>query len=181
MPFYNYIYVAILPTIRPTDFMFENYKHLGKEKWEIYANIVRKIYAEVGGIEETDMGLRDLKRYIKAMRTGIYDPEENIDYEKGKENVKFNEDNKIEENILEINKNEILEKNGNNINNVDENKNEEKENIIEIKENKDFIEEKKEKQGKEEEEEDKEKKDIDNHKDDFNENKNEYEEKLLEK
>ena len=178
--FYNYIYVAILPTIRPTDFMFENYKHLGKEKWEIYANIVRKIYAEVGGIEETDMGLRDLKRYIKAMRTGIYDPEENIDYEKEKENMKFNEDNKTKENFLEINKNEILEKNDNNINNVDENKNEEKENIIEIKENKDFIEEKKEKQGKEEEEEDKEKNDIDNHKDN-NEKKNEYEEKLLEK
>ena len=159
--------------------MFENYKHLGKEKWEIYANIVRKIYAEVGGIEEIDMGLRDMKRYIKAMRTGIYDPEENIDYEKGKENVKFNEDNKIEENILEINKNEILKKEEV-INNVDENKNEEKENIIEIKENKEFKEERKEKEGKEEEEEDKEKNDIDNHKDN-NEKKNEYEEKLLEK
>ena len=82
--FFNTLYVAILPTIRPTDYMFENYKHLGKEKWEIYMNVVRKIYSEVGGLEEADMGLRDLNRYIKAMRTGFYDPNENIDYESKK-------------------------------------------------------------------------------------------------
>ena len=64
--------------------MFENYKHLGKEKWEIYMNVVRKIYSEVGGLEEVDMGLRDISRYIKAMRTGFYDPNENIDYESKK-------------------------------------------------------------------------------------------------
>ena len=82
--FFNTLYVAILPTIRPTKYMFENYKHLGKEKWEIYMNVVRKIYSEVGGLEEVDMGLRDINRYIKAMTTGFYDPNENIDFESQK-------------------------------------------------------------------------------------------------
>ena len=82
--FFNTLYVAILPIIKPTDYMFENYKHFGKEKWEIYMNVVRKIYSEVGGMEEVDMGFRDLNRYIKAMRTGFYDPNENIDYENEK-------------------------------------------------------------------------------------------------
>ena len=82
--FFNTLYVAILPTIRPTDYMFENYKHFGKEKWEIYMNVVRKIYSKVGGMEEADMGFRDINRYIKAMRTGFYDPNENLDYESEK-------------------------------------------------------------------------------------------------
>ena len=51
----NTIYVAILPTIRATDYMFENYKSFGEEKWEIYAGVIRKIYSEIGGLEETDM------------------------------------------------------------------------------------------------------------------------------
>ena len=85
--FFNGLYVSILPTVKPTDYMFEKYKHFGKEKWEIYANVVRKIYCEVGGLEEADFGLRDLKRYMKVMRTGIYDPFEDLDYE-GKKKLK---------------------------------------------------------------------------------------------
>ena len=158
--FFNYLYVVILPTIRPTDYMFENYKYLGKEKWEIYANVVRKIYSEIGGLEETDMGLRDIKRYIKAMRTGFYDPNENMNY--GKENEKNsidNNDNKMNENILEINTNKIPEKENNNVE-----ENEEKDDVIKIKE------------GKKEEEEY-----ICNDNNNFKENRNEAEDKLLEK
>ena len=71
----------------------------GKEKWQIYANVVRKIYSEVGNLIEVDMGMRDLNRYIKAMRTGFYDPCENIDYEHK------NKDNESSVNGNEINKN----------------------------------------------------------------------------
>ncbi len=158
--FFNYLYVVILPTIRPTDYMFENYKYLGKEKWEIYANVVRKIYSEIGGLEETDMGLRDIKRYIKAMRTGFYDPNENMNYEKDNEkNSIDNNDNKMNENILEINTNKIPEKENNNVE-----ENEEKDDVIKIKE------------GKKEEEEY-----ICNDNNNFKENRNEAEDKLLEK
>jgi hypothetical protein len=102
--FVNTLYVAQLPTIRPTEFMYENYKHLGKEKWEIYMNVVRKIYSEVGGLVECDMGLRDLNRYIKAMRTGFYDPNENMDFESLK---KKSEDNSSSSEVLEIKTNKL--------------------------------------------------------------------------
>ena len=82
--FINSIDYTILPTVRPVNYLFEHYKNLGKEKWQIYANVVRKIYSEVGGFVEVNMGLRDLNRYIKAMRTGFYDPNENFDYEQTK-------------------------------------------------------------------------------------------------
>ena len=129
---FNVIYVSILPTVRPTDYMFEYYKNLGTEKWEIYANVVRKIYSEVGGLLEADMGLRDIKRYIKAMRTGFYDPNENMNYEKEK-NIKEHDNNN--NNILEV-KTEIFQENNVNIDgkyNNGEDKEKQKNNIIEIK------------------------------------------------
>ena len=87
---YHNVNFLELPVLEPTEYMYENYKHLGKEKWEIYMNVVRKIYSEVGGLVECDMGLRDLNRYIKAMRTGFYDPNENMDFESLKKNFEKN-------------------------------------------------------------------------------------------
>ena len=55
--------------------MFEKYKNLGKEKWEIYAEVVRKIYSEIGGLEESSFGLRDEKKYNIALKYGIYNPD----------------------------------------------------------------------------------------------------------
>ena len=115
--FVNNMYISQLPVIRPTDFMYEKYKDLGKEKWEIYANVVRKIYSEVGNLKEVNFGFRDLRRYIKAMRTGVYDPNENMDYEgeskkekeKSDENdIKTgnNDDNKNDDVKLDVNENE---------------------------------------------------------------------------
>ena len=98
----NTIYVAILPTIRATDYMFEHYKSFGKEKWEIYSKVIRKIYSEIGGLEETDMGYRDLARYIRAMRTGFYDPNENMNFEKEDKSTDIN-DNSEKDDLLEIN------------------------------------------------------------------------------
>ena len=48
-----------MPVIRPTEYMFENYKNLGKEKWEIFAEVTRKIYSEIGGLEECEQGYRE--------------------------------------------------------------------------------------------------------------------------
>ena len=69
------MYVVDMPVIRPTEYMYEKFKDLSKEKWEIYALVVRKIYSEIGGLEESDMGLRDEKRYNYAMKYGVYDPD----------------------------------------------------------------------------------------------------------
>ncbi|KAL6631933.1 hypothetical protein U3516DRAFT_838967 [Neocallimastix sp. 'constans'] len=56
---------AELPIIKPTPFMFEKYKMLGKEKWEIYANVVNKIYLEIGGFKETNIKFRDRVKYYQ--------------------------------------------------------------------------------------------------------------------
>ena len=72
------MYFVDLPVINPTEYMFEKYKDLGKEKWEIFAEVTRKIICEIGGFTPSDKTFRDQKKYAKAMITGIY-TEEDID------------------------------------------------------------------------------------------------------
>ena len=62
-----------MPVIRPTEYMFKNYSHLGKEKWEIFAEVVRKIYCEIGGFQSCDMKYRDHLDYAIAMKKGYLD------------------------------------------------------------------------------------------------------------
>lgn len=83
---YAYLYYSYMPVIRATDFMFKNYGHLSNEKWEVYAEVTKKIYLEIGGFESSLMGLRDSKRYWRAM-LGKYDPNENMDFNSSSSNV----------------------------------------------------------------------------------------------
>jgi 1-acyl-sn-glycerol-3-phosphate acyltransferase len=69
------LYYVKMPIIRPTEFMFQNYSNLGKEKWEIYAEVVRKIYCEIGGFKESNLGYRDAMIYNQAMNKGVFDYE----------------------------------------------------------------------------------------------------------
>ena len=166
--FINTIDYTILPVIRPVDYIFEHNTHLGKEKWEIFANTVRKIYSEVGGLIEVDMGMRDLNRYIKAMRTGFYDPNEDLDFEHKNESSESEINTKSEDNIIEIKEKEFEDRD-----NKDDEKKEEKEELID--EGKEEKKDEENEENKEEKKEEKEKNDI------LDENRNEAEEKLLEK
>ena len=69
------LYIIEMPIIRPTEFMYKNYSHLGKEKWEVFAGVTRKIYSEIGQLEESTFGLRDEKKYNIALKYGIYNPD----------------------------------------------------------------------------------------------------------
>lgn len=66
------IQYAELPIIKPTNYMFEKYKHLGKEKWEIYSSVVNRMYAEIGGFEPTDIRFRDRVLYYQISEDGYY-------------------------------------------------------------------------------------------------------------
>ena len=66
-------YVIDMPVIRPTEYMYKNYSHFGKEKWEIFAEVTRKIMCEIGGFKESNMGYRDELRYVKAVKSGEYE------------------------------------------------------------------------------------------------------------
>ena len=61
-----------LPVIRPTKYMFENYSNLGNEQWEIFAEVTRKIYCEIGGFEESNYGFRDVDLYERSVLSGKY-------------------------------------------------------------------------------------------------------------
>ena len=52
--------------------MFEKYKDLGKEKWEIYANVVNKIYSEIGGLKQCNIRYRDRSLYYQIAEDGFY-------------------------------------------------------------------------------------------------------------
>ena len=66
------IKIAEFPVIKPTDYMFEKYKDLGKEKWEIYAKVVNKMYSEIGGFKQCDMGYRVRSLYYQIAEDGFY-------------------------------------------------------------------------------------------------------------
>ena len=61
--FINTIDYTILPVIRPVDYIFEHNTHLGKEKWEIFANVSREIMCELGGFQKSEFGIKDSFRY----------------------------------------------------------------------------------------------------------------------
>ena len=64
-----------LPVIKPTEYMFEKYSHLGDEKWEIFAEVTRKIMCEIGGLKPSDKTFRDSKRYENSLIKGVYEEE----------------------------------------------------------------------------------------------------------
>ena len=64
-----------LPVIKPTEYMFEKYSHLGEEKWEVFAEVTRKIMCEIGGLKPSDKTFRDSKRYENSLIKGIYEEE----------------------------------------------------------------------------------------------------------
>ena len=70
------LYYTFLPVIKPTEYMYKNYSYLGNEKWEIYAEVVRKIYCEVGGFTESDYGYRDSHFYGECLIKGECDYEQ---------------------------------------------------------------------------------------------------------
>ena len=72
------LYYTFMPIIKPTEYMFKNFQNFGKEKWEIYAEVVRKIYCEVGGFAESDLGFRDSHDYSEAMIKGEFEYEKII-------------------------------------------------------------------------------------------------------
>lgn len=78
----NRLFYAELPIIKPTDYMFEKYAHFGKEKWEIFLNVVKHMYSEMGNFKMTDLGHRDKDIYYEVLESGIYNVEDSANHSK---------------------------------------------------------------------------------------------------
>lgn len=60
-----------LPIICPNEYMYSNFAHYGKEKWEIFAEVSRRIMLEVGNFKETNSGIRDNFRYCSCIEKKV--------------------------------------------------------------------------------------------------------------
>ena len=69
------MYLYELPVIRPTEFMWQNYSNLANEKWEIFAEVTRKIMCEISGLTPSNKNYRDSKNYENSLNKGIFDDE----------------------------------------------------------------------------------------------------------
>ena len=69
------MYLCELPVIKPTEYMWQNYSHLGNEKWEIFAEVTRKIMCEIGRLKPSNRTFRDSKNYENSLYKGTYDIE----------------------------------------------------------------------------------------------------------
>jgi len=51
--------VNMLPNFTPNEFMFENHKAEGSERWEVFAWAVRDVIMDVGGFDSCEFSLRE--------------------------------------------------------------------------------------------------------------------------
>ncbi len=60
---YHRYEIIELPIIYPTESMYKRFEGKNKQQWEMYAETVRDIYAEIGGFEKSEMSLIDNIEY----------------------------------------------------------------------------------------------------------------------
>lgn len=71
---YCYLYIddwryIDLPVIVPNEYMFETYKHLGKDKPEIYTEVCRHIMSEISGLKlNDDMDFAKKMNYLSVLK-----------------------------------------------------------------------------------------------------------------
>ena len=61
-----------LPIMTPNDYMFNNFKDYGKEKWEIYGEVARGILCALGGFKKSDKEFSDSARYAYCIENHVF-------------------------------------------------------------------------------------------------------------
>ncbi len=64
---YHNVTFVELPIICPTKYMFETYSHLGKDKWEVYSEVVRAIYCDIGSFKKSTKTFEDMLNYLSEI------------------------------------------------------------------------------------------------------------------
>ena len=61
-----------LPIMTPNDYMFDNFKDYGKEKWEIYGEVAREIICALGGFKKSEKEFGDSARYAYCIENHVF-------------------------------------------------------------------------------------------------------------
>jgi hypothetical protein len=64
---YHNVTFLELPVINPTKYMFETYSHLGRDKWEVYSEVVRAIYCELRSFNKSTKTFDDMLNYLSEI------------------------------------------------------------------------------------------------------------------
>jgi len=65
---YHTTNVFEMPVFAPTEYLFENYKHLGKDKGEIYMEAMREIMSRVSGIPKSEASFLSKLEYLSMIK-----------------------------------------------------------------------------------------------------------------
>jgi hypothetical protein len=68
VPFHR-MKVERMPVFKPTEYMFETFKHLGKSKVEIYKNVMQQVIAEQMNLPISTHSLPQKKEYYERLRS----------------------------------------------------------------------------------------------------------------
>ena len=61
-----------LPIMTPNEYMYENFKSYGKEKYEIYKEVAREIMCTLGGFKKSDKEFGDSARYAYCIKNRVF-------------------------------------------------------------------------------------------------------------
>lgn len=64
---YHNVDIYELPIVTPNDYMFENFQHLGKNKIEIYSEVLREIYCKIGDFEKSNKTFDNVLDYLSLI------------------------------------------------------------------------------------------------------------------
>lgn len=60
-----------MPIFAPTEFLYENYKHLGKDKAEIYMEAMREVMSNVSGLKKSNASFPSKLAYLSLIKGKI--------------------------------------------------------------------------------------------------------------
>lgn len=68
---YHRLEIIELPVIAPTESLYENYKHLGSTKAEIFQEVVKEIFSDVSGLKKSKASFEVKLNYLTEIQGKI--------------------------------------------------------------------------------------------------------------
>ena len=65
---WNNVTFLDLPIVKPTEYMFQNYRKKDEEKWATYMNVTKSIMAECAGLKESHESFEEKLEYLSIIK-----------------------------------------------------------------------------------------------------------------